>query len=182
MVAVGPREGHNDRMIDVRREGPLDRPGVRAVNRMAFGGSDEIHLIDRLWKSGEVILSLVALDRRRVVGHVLFSHLPIETAARTIRGAALAPMAVAPDRQRRRIGSRLVTEGLDACRRQGIEAVVVLGHADFYIRFGFSAITAERLRAPFSGADFMATELVSGALAVATGTVRYPAAFAVDNP
>ena len=169
-------------MIEVREEGPLDRPGVRAVNRMAFGGSDEIHLIDRLWKSGNVIASLVAVDRHQVVGHILFSGLPIETAERTIRGVALAPLAVRPDRQRQRIGSRLVTDGLDACRGQGIEAVIVLGHADFYIRFGFSAITAERLQAPFSGPDFMATELVPGVLAIDTGTVRYPAAFGLDNP
>jgi len=168
-------------MIEVRQEGPLDRPGVRAVNRMAFGGVDEIQLINRLWKSGEVILSLVALDRRRVVGHILFSRLPIETAGRTIRGAALAPIAVAPDHQHQRIGSRLVADGLDACRDRGIEAVIVLGHADFYIRFGFSAITAERLQAPFSGPNFMATELVAGALAIDTGTVRYPAAFGLDE-
>jgi putative acetyltransferase len=182
MVAVRPGEGHKDHMIEVRDERPLDRPGVRAVNRMAFGGSDEIHLIDRLWKSGDVILSLVAVDRQRVVGHILFSHLPIESAGRTIRAAALAPIAVAPDRQHQRIGSRLVTDGLDACRDRGIEAVVVLGHADFYIRFGFSAITAERLQAPFSGPNFMATELVPGALAIDTGTARYPAAFGLDSP
>ena len=168
-------------MIEIREERPLDRPGLRAVNRMAFGGIDEIKLIDGLSKSGEVIASLVAVDRHQVVGHIMFSHLPIEAAQRRIRGAALAPLAVRPDRQRQRIGSQLVTDGLDICRRQGIEAVVVLGQADFYIRFGFSAITAERLRAPFSGPNFLAIELVSGVLAIDTGTVRYPAAFGLDR-
>ena len=168
-------------MIEIRQEGPLDRPGVRAVNQLAFGGSDEIHLIDRLWKSAEVIVSLVAIERHQVVGHILFSHLPIETTERRIRGAALAPVAVRPDRQHQRIGSRLVTDGLNLCRNQGIEAVIVLGQAEFYIRFGFSAITAERLRAPFSGPNFLAVELVPGVLAIDNADVRYAAAFGLEN-
>ncbi|MCP4328509.1 MAG: N-acetyltransferase [Alphaproteobacteria bacterium] len=168
-------------MVAYREEEARDRPGIRAANWLAFGGGDEVLLIDRLWADGLVIVSLVAVDGHQVVGHILFSRLAIETAHRTVRAAALAPLAVLPERQRERIGSALVERGIEACREDGIEAIVVVGHEDFYPRFGFSAITAERLRAPFSGPAFMALELVSGALAVDSGTVRYPPAFRLEN-
>ncbi len=168
-------------MIEIREERLTDRPGVRAVNRLAFGRSDEIHLIDRLWADGEVIASLVAADGHEVVGHILFSHLAVETDLRTIAAAALAPMAVRPDRQRQRIGSRLVEAGIESCRRRDIEAIIVVGHADFYPRFAFSAITAERLRAPFSGPAFMAMELKPAVLTVKSATVRYPPAFGLGD-
>ena len=164
-------------MIRYREEDRQDRPGIRAVNRMAFGGSAEIHLVDRLWAAGDVIVSLVAADDGRVVGHIVFSRLPIESPRGTIRGAALAPMAVHPDYQGQRIGSKLVELGIDICGERDIEAIVVVGHEDYYPRFGFSSITAERLAAPFSGPSFMALELVPGILAVDGARVRYPAAF-----
>lgn len=88
-------------------------------------------------------------------------------------------MAVRPDRQRRGIGSRLIRDGLAMCRGRGHRVVVVLGHADYYPRFGFSPALAERLRSPFPGPHFMALELVPGALDGVVGEVRYPPPFGV---
>ena len=135
--------------------------------------------MDALRDGGYARLSLVAEEGGRVVGHVLFSDLPIVTQAGTLHALALAPVAVLPSRQRQGVGSLLVREGLRLCAEQGHRVVVVLGHPDYYPRFGFSARRAGRLKAPFSGAAFMALELVPGALAGVTGEVRYPPPFGV---
>jgi putative acetyltransferase len=111
-----------------------------------------------------------------IVGHVLFSRLPIEQVGGVVEGAALAPVAVRPEWQRQGIGSALIRHGLAVCRERGIAAIVVLGHPEYYPRFGFSADLAQNLIAPFSGPAFMALELRPGALS-GGGTVRYAAAF-----
>jgi putative acetyltransferase len=114
----------------------------------------------------------------RVVGHVLFSDLPIITATGTTPALALAPMAVLPEFQHLGVGSELVRHGLDVCRDAGHEIVVVLGHPRFYPRFGFSPALAVRLSSPFSGKEsFMAAELVPGSLEGVTGRVEYPLPF-----
>ena len=138
---------------------PIDLPAIRDVNRLAFGGEDEARLVDALRDGVYVKVSLVAEEDGQVVGHILFSDLPIVTPGGTVEALALAPLAVLPSHQRRGIGSMLVGEGLRACRDAGHRIVVVLGHPEFYPRFGFSAKLAERLRSPFSGPAFMA-ELV----------------------
>jgi putative acetyltransferase len=102
--------------LRLREEGPADYDAVREVNRLAFGGEDEARLVDRLREDGEVIASLVAVEQEQVLGHILFSELPIETGRGVRRGAALAPMAVTPGRQRGGIGSALVRRGLEVCR------------------------------------------------------------------
>jgi predicted N-acetyltransferase YhbS len=163
--------------VTVREETPEDQEAIREVNRQAFGREDEARLVDALRDGGYARLSLVAEKVGRVVGHVLFSDLPIVMQAGTLHALALAPVAVLPDRQRQGIGSRLIQEGLRACAKAGHRAVVVLGHADYYPRFGFSAGMAERLKSPFSGPAFMAMELTPGALEGVTGKVRYPPPF-----
>ena len=90
---------------------------------------------------------------------------------------ALAPMAVVPELQRRGIGSALVREGLRTCVERGHRIVVVVGHPDFYPRFGFSAGLAGRLKSPFSGPACMALELVPDAMESVEGEVVYPPPF-----
>lgn len=78
--------------------------------------------------------------------------------------------------RRRGVGRALIRAGIAGCRETAAPAIVVLGHPDYYPRFGFSATLAKPLHAPFSGPAFMALELAPGVLAHA-GTVRYPSAF-----
>ncbi len=95
-------------------------------------------------------MSLIAEQRGQVIGHILFSDVPIITGARAVPAPALAPMAVLPELQRQGIGSALAQKGLEACRQRGHRIVVVLGHAHFYPRFGFSPKLAAHLESPFS--------------------------------
>jgi putative acetyltransferase len=164
--------------VVIREETPADHPAVREVNRRAFGQDDEANLVDALRAGQYTRLSLVA-ERDGIVGHLLFSRLPIETVVGTIEALALAPVAVLPERQRQGVGSQLIRQGIAMCRERGYRIVVVLGHADYYPRFGFSAALAERLRSPFTGPHFMALELVPGALVGVEGDVRYPPPFGV---
>lgn len=161
----------------IRPETSVDHAAVREVNRLAFGGGDEARLVDALRDGGYARVSLVAEEGDQIVGHILFSDLPIVTPGGTVPALSLAPMAVIPSHQRRGIGSSLVREGLRACREAGHRIVIVLGHPEFYPRFGFSAKLAELLRCPYSGPAFMAVESVPDALRDIEGEVRYPPPF-----
>ncbi|HYH64756.1 MAG TPA: N-acetyltransferase [Urbifossiella sp.] len=164
----------------VRDETPADHVAVRGVVRAAFGHDDEADLVDALRAGGFVRAAFVAEVNGEVVGHVLFTRLPVETADGVVETLALAPMAVAPEWQRRGVGSDLIHAALAACRERGHRAVVVLGHVEYYPRFGFSSALAERLRSPFPGPHFMALELVPGALDGVEGKVCYAPPFGVD--
>jgi putative acetyltransferase len=165
--------------MHISPEDPGYAPAVAALNREAFGGEDEVDLIGRLRADRLVAVSLVAVEGAALVGHILFSDLAVRLDGRPIRAVSLAPMCVRTDRQRQGIGSALVRAGLDAVRAAEYAAVVVLGHPEFYPRFGFSADLAAKLASPFAGPAFMATELVPGALGGTRGTVTYPPAFRI---
>ena len=150
---------------------------VHSINEAAFGRLDEADLVDSLRAEGFVLLSLVAELEKRTVGHILFTRMSIETAGGSISAVALAPMAVSPEYQRRGIGDELIRHGLDLLRRRGERIVIVLGHPDYYPRFGFSTEKAHSLESPFPPEAFMAMELSPGALAGVHGKVTYPAAF-----
>ena len=171
-------ENLGSRSAAIREEELADRDGVRAVNLAAFGGSAEVDLVARLQADGDALFGLVAVAGDRIVGHILFSRLDIDTAGGTIPAAALAPLAVLPERQGRGIGSALVRAGLAGCQKRRLPAVVVLGDPAYYRRFGFRAELARTLRAPWPGPHLMAIELVSGGLGRG-GVARYPAAFAI---
>ena len=168
---------YNGGVIVIREETPADYDAVREVNRRAFGQEDEARLVDALREAGVVVASLVAEEDGRIAGHILFTELAVETNAGPLRAAALAPMAVEPGRQRRGVGSALVRRGIEVCRARGYDVILVVGHRDYYPRFGFSPERARTLDSVYSCDAFMALELTPGALDGRTGSVRYPAPF-----
>lgn len=162
----------------VRVEQPGDRDAVRALNEHAFGGREEADIVEALHGANAVVVALVAEVGAAVVGHILFSPVTVERSDAPLVG--LAPMAVAPGYQKQGIGSVLVREGLARCRAAGVEGVVVLGHAEYYPRFGFVQAQQFGLRCEYDvpAEVFMALELTHGALRSVSGLVRYHAAFA----
>jgi putative acetyltransferase len=161
--------------IDVRPEQPGDEVAIRRVNDLAFGQSDESRIVDAVRAAGASVISLVAVRANKIVGHILFTPVSIESSAHASPALGLGPMAVSPEVQRQGIGSRLVEAGLHECRRLGYPIVVVVGHPEFYPRFGFRPGTVWGLRSEFDVPDdvFMVTELTPGALAGASAVVRY---------
>lgn len=149
-----------------------DLAAVCELHRAAFGGDAEALLVERLHAAGAATVSLVAEDDEGIAGHILFS--PARADGAGGRLAGLAPMAVRPSLQRRGIGIRLVEAGLARCRERGFDAVVVLGHSEYYPRFGFRRASAFGLSCAWDVPDevFMALELSDGALA-GGGRVHY---------
>ena len=162
----------------IRLEDPGDIPDIHHVNREAFGTAVEADLVDALRRQAQPLISLVAIADDVIAGHILFSLVTLSSDA-SARIAGLAPMAVLPARQRQGIGTALVTAGLDECRRLSFDAVVVLGHAESYPRFGFTPASRYGLTCEYDVPEdvFMATELTSGALAGRSGVIRYHPAF-----
>jgi putative acetyltransferase len=148
-------------MLLIRREEERDQAGVFRVNELAFGRPGEAQLVDALRKGAQPTISLVAEQASQVVGHIFFSPVTIEAAGGVSMAIGLAPMAVLPDWQRQGIGSQLVRAGLEACQRLGQNVVVVLGHPEFYPKFGFVPAAHFGLRCEYPVPDdvFMVAEL-----------------------
>lgn len=163
----------------IRERQAVDDDAIRRLNDAAFGGPDESKLVEHLRAADLAAIELVAVEGTAVVGHILFSPLGVTHGKKAIRSLSLAPMSVQPGHQRRGIGSELIRAGLAFAKTRGWQAVFVLGHPDFYPRFGFSATLARPFKAPFSGKAFMALELEPGALAGGDGHVVYPPPFGI---
>ena len=166
-------------MLIVRNEKPEDIAAIHEVNEKAFGQPAEANLVDALRANGKVTISLVAVQDDRVVGHILFSPVTIESEEESLAAVGLAPMAVLPEFQNQGIGSRLVRAGLDGCRKALHESVVVLGHPQYYPRFGFTPASRYGIKSEYDVRDevFMIMELREGALAGRSGVVKYQPEF-----
>ena len=163
--------------IRAGREGEAER--IAFIVRRAFGGEAEVQLVTDLRAEGAMAGEFVAeRGSAGIIGHVAFSRLDIQTFDKRIEGVALAPLAVLPTQQRKGVGRALVEYGLACLRELKIEIAVVLGDPAFYARFGFSALPARLLEAPYSGDAFQVLELAPGALGKWNWQVAYPAAFA----
>ncbi len=167
--------------LTVRPERAADIDAVRKLNKKAFKGKAESKLVNALrgteWYVPE--LALVAELEGRVAGHLLLSLVEIKEGDRSVPALALAPMGVLPEFQGRGIGSALVKRGLAEAARLGHKLVVVVGHPEYYPRFGFVPAGEKGLRLPFECPPeaFMALELAPGALAGVSGEVSYPPPF-----
>ena len=127
--------------VSIRLEAPGDEPGVRDVELAAFGGPEEAEIVDRIRAEAPAgWLSLVAADAAGdIVGHLLLSPCPVEDDAGAVRTTVLAigPVAVRPSAQRRGVGAALMYAAMSLAMARGAPALVLLGHADYYPRFGF---------------------------------------------
>jgi putative acetyltransferase len=120
--------------LEIREERLDDIAAVRDVNRRAFGQELEGKIFDALRSNRAALLSLVATLNGQVVGHIMYSPITVGDDA---KGAAVGPMAVLPEFQRQGIGSKLIETGNRKLKDADCPFIIVLGHADYYPRFGF---------------------------------------------
>lgn len=165
----------------IRPELPEDAPAIFEVHLQAFGQDGESRLVDALRHDGNINpeLSLVAVHKERIIGHILFCPVSIVSGTAETSALALAPLGVHQDYQCMGIGASLIEEGLGECRRLGHRIVIVVGHPGYYPRFGFTRAKEAGIVPPFPCPDnaFMPLPLVPGALDGIGGIVRYPEAF-----
>ncbi len=121
----------------IRNEAEEDIAGIRQLHEQAFEQSLEADIVDALRKNCKDIISLVADDKGRIIGHVLFSPAGIEGPHGVLKGMALAPMAVAPDMRRKGVGTRLVKHGIIQLSRTRCPFIIVLGYPGYYKHFDF---------------------------------------------
>lgn len=147
-----------------------------------YSNHKEHVLVHKIRKSDAFIpeLSLVALDQdKEIVGHILLSKIKIVDGDKSVTSLALAPVAVVPEHQEKGIGSQLIRTALKVAKEVGFQSVVVLGHQDYYPKFGFKQANLWNIRAPFEVPNeiFMALELTENALEHVQGVVQYSKPF-----
>lgn len=155
-----------------------DCSAIHALHASVFERPAEADLVDALRELVRPVVSLVAVESEIAVGHIMFSPVSL-TSHPDLKIMGLAPMAVAQGHQRIGVGSALVRAGLEQCRQMGFGAAVVLGHVEYYPRFGFSPSTRFGIRCEFEVPEevFMVVELQPGYFQGKSGTIQYHAAF-----
>ena len=138
-------------MTKIRFEKPEDIAFIHSVNEQAFGRVSEAKLVDTLRLACTDHLSLVADDNGSIIGHLMFTPVVVTDGKQKTEGMGLAPMAVLPSRQRQGIGTQLVDSGLQILKEKGCPFVIVLGHPEYYPRFGFQAASGCNIRTQWDG-------------------------------
>jgi putative acetyltransferase len=169
-------------LFEIRPETPSDYPAITEVNDFAFGQPNEGKLVENLRKNPKFIseLSFVAEVDGKIAGHILFFPVVIKLEdGKEKETISLAPLAVLPEFQRQGIGGELIREGIKACQRLGYDSVIVLGHPEYYPKFGFRQANSWGIIDPFDAPveAFMALELKKGTLGGAAWIVEYPDEF-----
>lgn len=125
-------------MITIRQESSEDILGIRLLNQSAFSRNNEADLVDTLRAHEKLVISFIAEDQGKVIGHIAFSPITTEPEPHECRILGLGPLAVLPERQRRGIGTMLVTASLNRAKELGYTHVILLG-GNYYHRFGFQS-------------------------------------------
>lgn len=166
--------------MQIRVEQPLDYQATSEIILQAFGQDNEVRLVEKIRESDRYIpnLSLVAEINGVVVAHVLFSYIDLVSEV-TYKVLSLAPLAVRSPNQKQGIGSALVREGLARANAMGETIAIVLGHPQFYSRFGFEPSVRYGIESPFPVPnDFFMVKTLTGYQNSHKGKVIYPPAFA----
>ncbi|MES9991593.1 MAG: N-acetyltransferase [Candidatus Thiodiazotropha sp.] len=161
-------------MMEIRKEKQSDRDAIYELNIVSFDNGPEAVLVNKLRATCKDYLSFVAIEDGVVVGHILFT--PVTIDGYEAIGMGLAPMAVLPSHQRKGIGSKLVRYGLEYLRTIACPFVIVLGHPEYYPRFGFELASKYRLVSQWEGVPdeaFMVVVFDQAALPKAGGIARY---------
>jgi putative acetyltransferase len=168
-------------VVIIRPEKENDREYIYKVNELAFGRDVESRLVDSLRSSKSYVegLSLVAEHVGEIVGHIMFTRISTDPGNEKFLGVSLAPVAVLPDYQNQGIGSKLIREGIKACKSRSFEAIIVIGHPEYYPKFGFTQARGKGLESsiPVPDEAFMVLELVPGSLEGMEGKIIFASEF-----
>ena len=163
-------------MIAIRPEQSGDIAAVRTINETAFSQPTEAAIVDALRNACPDLVSLVAVEDHEILGHIFFSPVSVSGGREVTQGMGLAPMAVLPDRQHQGIGSMLVEAGIETMRERNCPFIIVLGHPEYYPRFGFVPASQYSLSCQWDGVPdeaFMVLVLDEDAMVGVSGTARY---------
>jgi putative acetyltransferase len=165
--------------IVIRPETLPDIADIRRVNLKAFESPGEAELVEKLRSRSIFTFSFVALKDKQVVGHIMFSPVTLDPMAGNLKGLGLGPVAVLPGLQKKGIGALLIRHGLEECRKAGYDFVALLGHPEYYRRFGFVAASKYGIKCEYDAPvdSFMLLELRPGVLSGHQGTVKYQPEF-----
>lgn len=167
--------------VNIHPETKDDYTKITEINDLAFGQKNEGKLIEKLRRSENFNpeLSLVAELKGEIIGHILFYPIKINAGSVQFSSLALGPMSVIPAYQRMGAGSQLVVQGLQVAKKLGHKSVIVVGHPEYYPKFGFRQASHWNIKAPFEVPDnaFLAMELVKNELNNNSGVVEYPKEF-----
>ena len=163
-----------------------DMSAIRRVVGNAFGREDEAQLVDRLRQAPEFIpeLSLLAELEGRIVGHILLSKVWLrDSQGYLLDVLAVAPVSVESSMQRKGVGGKLLLEALRRARGLGYRGAILLGHPEYYPRFGFERASKYNISLPLEHSDeaFMAMPFYEKAFPSDGGQVIYSASFFVDG-
>jgi putative acetyltransferase len=175
---VPDRQAPTGRTVTIRAEAPGDQEAIHDVTEAAFATLDlsdgsEPAIIEALRVAGALTLSLVAEHDGHVLGHIAFS--PVQMSDGSRGWYVLGPVSVLPECSRRGIGTALITAGLDQLRAAGAAGVVLVGHPEYYPRFGFR--NSDTLTCADGPPEAFFVLPFTGA--VPRGSVHFPAAFSV---
>mgnify|MGYP001406246753 CR=1 FL=1 len=163
-------------MITIREENKNDLHTIKNINDKAFNQQEEGIIIDKIRKSNSQILSLVAEKDNKTVGHIFYSQAEIDCNNETIIGMGLAPMAVLPKFQKQGIGKKLITDSLEILKALEIPFIIVLGHEDYYPKFGFEKASNYNIKCQWKGvpdAAFMIMILDKEKMLNISGVAKY---------
>ena len=169
--------------VTIRAERPGDEARIREINDAAFGSPKNADIVDAI-RAGEAWIeggSLVAEDAGgALIGHLLLSLGQLDLDAGGSRPIwMIGPVAVVPERQRQGVGSELMRAAIALATGRRQPVICLLGHADYYPRFGFEparAIGIMPARARWPDASWLALRLADWDPAL-RGTARFAPAF-----
>lgn len=166
-------------MLSIEKEANEDITAIHQVNLAAFKQPNEAVLVDTLREAGALTYSLVAKEQGRVIGHLAVSPVTITDEDKEYHAVGLGPVAVSPSRQKTGIGKALINHLIDHVLLQSDNLLVVLGHPEYYPKFGFKPSLPFRIKCEYDvpAEAFMVLELKPGALTEISGVVRYHKAF-----
>ena len=172
------RSRTNDSMSpepDIRAETTSDHEAVDELLQLAFETTAEANLVRQVRAVLDEHTSLVLVSHGQIRGHILLTPVSAGLAEPSVPAVGLGPLAVRSDSQGRGFGSQLVQAAIDASRAQNQRLMFVLGHPEYYRRFGFELACHFDLHYRSSEFDpwFMVLALVPGALEGISGPVHY---------